>query len=75
MICLCIESGLEEALVATSALYSKNKDTLSSLSVDDVIRIFNGATVVDLMMEPGMTVLQMTMKAKCFLTDSNVLHF
>jgi len=41
------------------------------LSVNDVLKIFNGATVVELMLEPGITVLQMAMKAKCFLTDSN----
>lgn len=66
-----IETGLQEALVATTALYDNNVETLSKLSVNDVFKIFNGATVVELMLEPGVTVLQMAMKAKCFLTDSN----
>lgn len=38
------------------------------------MKIFNGATVVELILEPGITVLQMAMKAKCFLTDSNILN-
>jgi len=63
------ENGLQEALLATSALYDNNIETLSTLSVNDVYKIFNGATVVELMLEPGITVLQMAMKAKCFLTE------
>jgi len=66
------ENGLQEALVATSALYDNNIETLSMLSVNDIFKIFNGATIVELMLEPGITVLQMAMKAKCFLTDSNI---
>lgn len=69
-----LEVGLQEALVATSALYDNSIETLSTLSVNDIIKIFNGATVVELMLEPGITVLNMAMKAKCFLTDSNILH-
>lgn len=71
LIC-CIETGLNEALVATSVLYNHNIETLSTLSVNDVFKIFKGATVLELMLEPGITVLQMAMKAKCFLTDSNI---
>lgn len=67
-----IENGLQEALLATSALYDNNIKTLSMLSVNDVYKIFNGATVVELMLEPGITVLQMAMKARCFLTESNI---
>ncbi|XP_022180291.1 tyrosine--tRNA ligase, mitochondrial [Myzus persicae] len=63
------EEGLQEALVATSALYDNNIETLSTLSVNDILKIFNGATVVELMLEPGITVLKMAMNAKCFLTD------
>ncbi|VVC38011.1 Aminoacyl-tRNA synthetase, class Ic,Rossmann-like alpha/beta/alpha sandwich fold,RNA-binding S4 [Cinara cedri] len=63
------ETGLQEALVATSALYDNNVETLSTLNTNDIYKIFNGATVVELMLEPGITVLQMVMKAKCFLTD------
>lgn len=67
-----IEIGLQEALIATSALYDNNIETLGSLSINDVSKIFNGATVVELILEPGITVQQMAMKAKCFLTDSNI---
>lgn len=70
-----IEIGLQEALIATSALYDNNIETLGSLSINDVSKIFNGATVVELILEPGITVQQMAMKAKCFLTDSNIPQF
>lgn len=70
---MCLETGLQEALVATSALYDNKIETLSTLSANDVIKIFNGATVVELMLEPGISVLQMAMRAKCFLTESNIL--
>lgn len=69
---MCTETGLQEAIVATSALYDNSIDTLSTLSINDICKIFNGATVVELMLEPGITVLQMAMKAKCFLTESNI---
>lgn len=69
-----LEEGLQEALVATSALYDNSIETLSTLSVNDILKIFNGATVVELMLEPGLTVLKMAMNAKCFLTDSNILN-
>jgi tyrosyl-tRNA synthetase len=69
-----LEAGLQEALVATSALYDNSIETLSTLSVNDILKIFNGATVVELMLEPGLTVLKMAMKAKCFLTESNILN-
>lgn len=68
---LCIETGLQEAIVATSALYGNSIETLSMLNINDIFKIFNGATTVELMLEPGITVLQMAMKAKCFLTESN----
>lgn len=72
---MSIETGLQEALLATSALYDNKIETLSKLSANDVINIFKGATVVELMLEPGITVQQMAMKAKCFLTDSNIINF
>lgn len=66
-----VETGLQEALLATSSLYDNNIETLSKLNINDILKIFKGATIVELMLEPGITVLQMAMKAKCFLTDSN----
>lgn len=69
-----LEEGLQEALVTTSALYDNSIETLSTLSVNDILKIFNGATVVELMLEPGITVLKMAMNAKCFLTESNILN-
>jgi tyrosyl-tRNA synthetase len=52
-------------------LYDNSIETLSTLKINDIFKIFNGATTVELMLEPGITVLQMAMKAKCFLTESN----
>jgi len=35
-----LEEGLQEALVATSALYDNSIETLSTLSVNDILKIF-----------------------------------
>lgn len=75
MFIVFVESGLQEALTATSALYDNNIETLCKLSFNDVFKIFSGATVVELILEPGLTVLQMAMKAKCFLDESNIASF
>ncbi|XP_050520707.1 tyrosine--tRNA ligase, mitochondrial isoform X2 [Daktulosphaira vitifoliae] len=64
-------SGLQEALMATSILYDKNVENLGKINCNDVSKIFSGAEVVELYFEPSLTVLEMAMKAKCFLTDSD----
>lgn len=53
-------------------MYENNIETLSILKVNDVLNIFKGATIVELILEPGITVLQMAMNAKCFLSNSNI---
>ncbi|XP_050424168.1 tyrosine--tRNA ligase, mitochondrial [Adelges cooleyi] len=65
------EAGLEEALMATSVLYDNNVENLGKIKPDDISKIFSGAVVVELYLEPGITVLQLAMKAKCFLTEKD----
>lgn len=69
-----VETGYQEALLATSALYNQDIETLKTLNVNDIVKIFKGATVVELILEPGISVLQMAMNAKCFLTESMNHH-
>lgn len=67
------EEGLERALKATEAIYSKDVASLVSLSSTELEQIFDGATVTSLLLSPGITVMELGMKAKCFPTESKIL--
>lgn len=64
------EEGLTRALKATQAIYSKDVTALVTLSLTDMEQAFDGAPVVDLLLSPGITVLELGLKAKCFPTES-----
>lgn len=64
-----IESGLERAESISAALYKGSVDALASLSPADIKQSFAGATVCDILQEPGMTMLDLALKAKCFPTE------
>lgn len=64
------EEGLEQALRATDAIYSKDVKSLVSLSSNELEQVFSGAPVVTLLLSPGITVLELGMKANCFPTES-----
>ncbi|XP_039281215.1 tyrosine--tRNA ligase, mitochondrial-like [Nilaparvata lugens] len=55
------EEGLKAAHLATEALYNGNVDILSQLSWNDVTSVFKGAVVKDLLMEPGLNILQFSL--------------
>lgn len=57
----------------TNALYKGNVDGLAELNYAEIKQTFQGAAVVDLLTEPGMSILQLAMKAKCFPTESKLL--
>lgn len=65
-----IEKGLEQAHRATEAIYSKDVKSLISLSSEDLEQVFNGAPIINLLLSPGISVLELGMKAKCFSTES-----
>ena len=60
------EAGLKSALEATEALYSGTIESLSRLSADDVTRIFKDATVKEIFLKPGITVLDLSLEIPCF---------
>ena len=39
------------------------------MQVNDILEILEGATVVELLSEPGIYIYDLAMKAKCFKTD------
>jgi len=68
---------LETALKATSALYDQTAESLMELTVEDISRIFEGAKVCDLLLQPGTNVLDLAMQAGCFTSESkyNVMAY
>ncbi|VVD04555.1 unnamed protein product [Leptidea sinapis] len=68
------EEGLVRAREATSAIYSKDINSLISLSSTELEQMFEGAPIVTLLLSPALTVLDLGMKAKCFATESDALR-
>ncbi|XP_062700485.1 tyrosine--tRNA ligase, mitochondrial-like [Aedes albopictus] len=68
------EEGLKKAEDITAALYNGNVEALGELEVKDIRQTFGGAPVVDILPEPGMTVLQIAMRAKCFPTEKDAIR-
>jgi len=66
------ESGLKQAERVTNALYKGNVEGLAELNLAEIQQTFQGATMVDLLTEPGMSILELAMKAKCFPTESEL---
>lgn len=67
------EDGLRTAEIATKALYEKNVTALSSMKAEEVLGLFHGANLVKILPEPGQSVLDLALKAGCFLTNSKML--
>ncbi|XP_053963774.1 tyrosine--tRNA ligase, mitochondrial [Anastrepha ludens] len=65
------EKGLKQAERITDALYKGSVDALGELNYEEVKSVFAGAKVVDILAEPGMSMLQLAMKAQCFITESD----
>lgn len=54
---------------ASAVLYDNSLDSLSKMSADELINVFEGAKVSELVPEPGITTYGLAMKIKCFKTD------
>ncbi|XP_011865724.1 PREDICTED: tyrosine--tRNA ligase, mitochondrial [Vollenhovia emeryi] len=63
------EDGLLAAKRASAALYDKSIESFVRLNPLELTDVFEGATLVDIMTEPGITVYELAKKAKCFKTD------
>ncbi|KAL9921257.1 tyrosine--tRNA ligase, mitochondrial [Glossina fuscipes fuscipes] len=68
------ENGLKQAERITNALYKGQVEGLAELNCGQVQQTLNGATLVELLAEPDITVLQMAMKAKCFPTEADAVR-
>lgn len=68
------ESGLKQALTITNALYKGSPDALGELDYKDIKQTLAGATLCEIMAEPGLSILQLAMKAKCFPTENDAIR-
>ncbi|KAF5308942.1 hypothetical protein FQR65_LT00024 [Abscondita terminalis] len=68
------ENGLEQALTATKALYEGNVSSLTEMKLEDIVKMFEGASVVRLHFEAGQSVMDMAMKAECFPTKADAVR-
>ncbi|XP_047351075.1 tyrosine--tRNA ligase, mitochondrial [Vespa velutina] len=63
------ELGLKAAKEASMVLYNKSIDTLVKMSADEIANVFEGATVVDILGEQGLTIYELATQVKCFKSD------
>ncbi|CAL7941958.1 unnamed protein product [Xylocopa violacea] len=63
------EEGLIAAKRASAVLYDRSIDSLAKMNVNDLIQILEGATVVELLAEPGINVYELAKRANCFKTE------
>ncbi|XP_060829750.1 tyrosine--tRNA ligase, mitochondrial [Bombus pascuorum] len=63
------EEGLLAAKRASAVLYDNSIDSLAKMQVNDLVQILDGATIVELLSEPGINAYDLAMKANCFKTD------
>jgi tyrosyl-tRNA synthetase len=69
------EKGVAAALKATEALYEQSVTALGQMNASEVKSLFKGATIVDILPEPGQSVLDLSMKAGCFPTKGNTRNY
>ncbi|XP_076237707.1 tyrosine--tRNA ligase, mitochondrial [Calliopsis andreniformis] len=65
------EEGLVAAKRASAILYDKSIESLARVSADELVHVLEGATIVDVLAQPGVSVYELAMKAKCFKTESD----
>lgn len=63
------EEGLKKAKQVTAALYDGDFAALSALSQCEIKSIFAGAKIFEMLLEPGMTILDVVLKAKIYKHD------
>jgi tyrosyl-tRNA synthetase len=68
------EKGVAAALKATEALYEQSVTALGQMNASEVKSLFEGATIVDILPEPGQSVLDLSMKAGCFPTKEDAVR-
>lgn len=56
---------------ASAALYDKSIESFVRLNASELTDVFEGATIVDILSQPGITIHELAKKAKCFKTDKD----
>jgi len=62
--------GLEKAQTASEALYKGNIEAVGQMNVTDVVQLFEGATIVDILPQAGQSILELAMRVGCFKCES-----
>ena len=60
------EKELQTALLCTKILYENSTEALLSLEADELQLLFSNAPTTELSLEPGTTVTDILLQAKCF---------
>ncbi|KAJ8923189.1 hypothetical protein NQ315_001743 [Exocentrus adspersus] len=60
------EEGLKKAQEAATALYEGSVAALGNMNTEDIAQLFSGASVVGVLPEAGMDVIELAMKVGCF---------
>ncbi|KAL7633621.1 UNVERIFIED_CONTAM: hypothetical protein RMT77_016154 [Armadillidium vulgare] len=68
------ESGLKKAKQGTEILFGGNSGVLADMEAEDVIDLFRGATYKNLLLKPGITVLDLALMAECFSTEKRAIQ-
>lgn len=63
------ENGLLAAKRASAALYDKSIESFTRMEASELMDVFEGATITDVLSEPGLTIYDLARKASCFKTD------
>ncbi len=69
-----IEQGLQSALKCTNAFFLSDRESLAKMSKEEIEQTFKSASVTTLNFEPGLTVAECALKAKCFKTLDLAMH-
>lgn len=69
------EAGLESAKTTTAALYDSSIEQLGKLTAQDMVKLFKGARVLDLILRADLTIQDLAMEAKCFGTTGLWLEY
>lgn len=54
---------------ASAALYDQSIESFTRMNALELADVFEDATIVDILSEPGLTIYDLARKAKCFKTD------
>ncbi|EFN88760.1 Probable tyrosyl-tRNA synthetase, mitochondrial [Harpegnathos saltator] len=65
------EEGLFAAKRASAVLYDQSIEILVKMNASELADVFEAATIVDVLSEPGLTVYNLAIKAKCFKSNDD----